>query len=84
MNLVRKVRDYLLDDEFKMILLNNKINISNYKKIEYLDNDKVIVKYEDGKIVIKGENITVRKLLNNEILISGNIKEIEMKSWKIK
>ena len=84
MNLVRKVRDYLLDDEFKVILLNNKINISNYEKIEYLDNDKVIVKYENGKIGIKGENITVRKLLNNEILISGNIKEIEMKSWKIK
>ena len=80
MNLVRKVRDYLLDDEFKVILLNNKINISNYEKIEYLDNDKVIVKYENGKIGIKGENITVRKLLNNEILISGNIKEIEMKS----
>jgi len=78
--LVRKVRDYLLDDEFKMILLNNKINISNYEKIEYLDDDKVIVKYEKGKISIKGEDITVSKLLNNEILITGSIKEIEMKS----
>ena len=84
MKLVRKVRDYLLDDEFKMILLNNKINISNYEKIEYLDDDKVIVKYEKGKISIKGEDITVSKLLNNEILITGSIKEIEMKSWKIK
>ncbi len=80
MNLVRKVRDYLLDDEFKMIILNNKIDISNYEKIEYLDIDKIIVKYEFGKINIKGENITVRKLLNNEILITGTIKEIEMKS----
>lgn len=80
MKLVRKVRDYLLDDEFKMILLNNKINISNYEKIEYLDDNKVIVKYEKGKISIKGENITVSKLLNNEILITGSIKEIEMKS----
>ena len=80
MKLVRKVRDYLLDDEYKMILLNNKINISNYEKIEYLDDDKVIVKYEKGKISIKGENITVSKLLNNEILITGSIKEIEMKS----
>ena len=84
MKLVRKVRDYLLDDEFKMILLKNKINISNYEKIEYLDTDKVIIKYENGKVSIKGENITVSKLLNNEILISGSIKEIEMKSWKIK
>ena len=80
MNIVRKVRDYLLDDEFKMIILDNKINISNYEKIEYLDNDKVIVKYEKGKINVKGESITVKKLLNNEILITGSIKEIEMKS----
>ena len=80
MKIVKKVRDYLLDEEFKMILLNNKINISNYEKIEYLDTDKVIVKYETGKINISGENITVSKLINNEILITGSIKEIEMRS----
>lgn len=75
--LVKKVRDYLLDDEFKMIIIKNKINISNYEKIEYLDNDNIIVKYIDGKISIKGENLIVSKLLNDEILISGNIKTIE-------
>ena len=80
MKLVKKVRDYLLDDEFKIMIVKNRINISNYEKIEYLDNDRVTVKYENGKISIKGENITVRKLLNNEILITGSIKEIEMKS----
>lgn len=78
--IVRKVRDYLLDEEFKIIILKNKINISNYEKIEYLDNDKVIIKYIDGKINIKGERLTVSKLLNQEILITGSIKEIEMKS----
>ena len=62
-----------------MIILKNKINISNYEKIEYLDNDKVIVKYEKGKINIKGEQLTVSKLLNQEILITGKIKEIEMR-----
>ena len=80
MKLVRKVRDYLLDDEFKMIVLNNKINISNYDLIEYLDSDMVVVKYDGGKISIKGDNLTVSKLLNNEILISGIIKEIGMRS----
>ncbi len=80
MKLVRKVRDYLLDDEFKMIVLNNKINISNYDLIEYLDSDMVVVKYDRGKISIKGDNLTVSKLLNNEILISGIIKEIGMRS----
>lgn len=77
--ITKKIRNYLLDEEFKMIILKNKINISNYEKIEYLDNDKVIVKYEKGKINIKGEQLTVSKLLNQEILITGKIKEIEMR-----
>lgn len=77
--LIKKVRDYLLDDEFKMVIIKNKINISNYEKIEYLDNDNIIVKYIDGKINIKGEKLIVSKLLNDEILISGNIKTIEMR-----
>ena len=77
--LTKKVRDYLLDEQFKMIILNNTINISNYDKIEYLDNDNIIIKYINGKINIKGENLTVSKLLNNEILISGSIKNIEMR-----
>ena len=67
MKLVRKVRDYLLDDEFKMIVLNNKINISNYDLIEYLDSDMVVVKYDGGKISIKGDNLTV---LNDQIINS--------------
>ena len=79
MKLVKKVRDYLLDDEFKIIMLNNRINISNYDKIEYLDEEKIIIKYEKQKIEIKGKNLTVSKLLNQEILISGDIKEIEMR-----
>ena len=79
MKLVKKVRDYLLDDEFKIIIIKNRINISNYEKIEYLDTDKLIIKYIDGKIDIKGENLTVSKLLNEEILITGKIKEIEMR-----
>lgn len=80
MKLVKKIRDYLLEDEFKIIILNNKINICNYEKIELLDEDRVIVKYEEGKIAITGKEISVSKLLNNEILITGSIKEIEMKS----
>ena len=78
MKLVKKVRDYLLDDEFKIIILKDRINISNYDKIDYLDEEKIIIKSEKT-IEIKGKNLTVSKLLNQEILISGNIKEIEMR-----
>lgn len=79
MKLVRRARNYLLDEVFNMRILRNKINISNYDSIDYFDTDQIIINYIDGKIKIKGENLVVSKLLNDEILISGNIKNIEMR-----
>ncbi len=79
MKLVRNVRNYLLDEEFNMRILKNKVNICNYDSIGYLDNDLIIINHTDGEIKIKGNNLVVSKLLNNEILISGNIKTIEMR-----
>lgn len=79
MKLVRKVRDYLLDEEFKINILKNKINICNYDSIGYFDNDLIIVNYIDGEIIVKGNNLVISKLLNNEMLISGVIKNIEMR-----
>ena len=75
---INKLRSYLLDDEFKMIIQNDRININNYEKIDYLDLDKIIVKHDNKKTIIKGNNLRVTKLLNDEILIKGIIKNIEI------
>lgn len=80
MNMTRRVRNYLLDEEFNMRVLKNKVNIVNYDSIGYFDNDLIIINYSDGEIKIKGENLVVSKLLNDEILISGIIKIIEMRN----
>ena len=79
MSIVKRARNYLLDETFNMRVLKNKIDICNYESIGYLDNDLIIIKYEDGEIKIKGENLVVSKLLDDEILISGDIKIIEMR-----
>lgn len=78
MSLVRRVRNYLLDEMFNMRVLENKVDICNYESIGYLDSDLIIIKYDGGEVKIKGDNLVVSKLLNDEILISGNIKVIEM------
>ena len=79
MSIVRRTRNYLLDETFNMRVLKNKIYICNYESIGYLDNDLIIINYDSGEIKIKGENLVVSKLLNDELLISGNIKIIEMR-----
>ena len=79
MSLITRTRNYLLDETFNMKVLKNKVNICNYESIGYLDDTLIIINYEKGEIKIKGENLVVSKLLNDEILISGKIKNIEMR-----
>ena len=64
MSLVRRARNYLLDETFNMRVLRDKIDICNYESIGYLDNDLIIIYYEDGEVKIKGKNLVVSKLLD--------------------
>lgn len=78
MNLKNMVRNYIYDDTFKIIYQNNKLSIVNYNLIDHFDENKIIVSVSTGRIIIKGNYLTVAKLLNDELLITGKIKNIEL------
>ena len=82
MNVFEGIRSYIEDNETKITILNNKINIVNYKDIGLFDSEKVIVRVDKGQIVVKGKDLAVSKLLNSEILITGNFSNIEFR-WYI-
>lgn len=73
-----KLRSYVMEDEFKITIIKNKINIVNYTDIGHLDKNKIVVRYIGGRAIISGSNLVVRRLLKDEILIIGLIKNIEM------
>jgi len=77
--MIKRIRNFLLEDEFKIIILKIKINICNYESIEYVDNDQIIIKNINELLLIKGKDLVITKLLNDEILITGMIKNIEMR-----
>ena len=79
MHLINSIRSYILEDDFKITLINNKINIVNYTSIGSFDDTKIIIKYKNGDVIIKGNDLVVSKLMNEEILISGNIKLLEFR-----
>ncbi len=62
-----------------MLVLTNKIDIVNYLDIDHFDDNKIIVRYNSGTIIIKGEDLIISKLLTDEILINGKIKNIDFK-----
>ena len=77
--MLRDLRNYILEKDFRINYIKNKLNIVNYEVIDHFSFDKVIVRYSDGVVNIKGENLIISKLLEDEVLISGIIKNIEIK-----
>lgn len=70
---------YINDTDFQIIYINNSINILNYDRINYMEDTKVSFSYQNRTIIIKGENLRVKKLLDNEIIIIGEINNVEFK-----
>ena len=71
------IRHFISDTSFQIIYMKNYLNIVNYEYILNMDMNKIILKNKCDKVVIKGNNLVVKKLLESEMVISGNIITIE-------
>ena len=58
--------------------IKNSVNVINFDKILELTDEVITIIKEDRLILIKGNDLKLTKLLENEILITGLIKKIEM------
>lgn len=67
-----------LEQEFKIIVYKNKINIINYIDINSISDDEIYLTYKEGLLKIKGDKLAINKMIDHEILISGKIKEVKL------
>lgn len=79
MSIIKNFRSYLLEDEFSLHLYKNKLNVINYSTIGHISDTEIIVYYDNGMIIIKGSNLSLLKMLEDELLISGTIKNVELR-----
>lgn len=76
---LNNIREYVLEEKFKIIYYDSKINIVNYKKIEHFNANKISISYKDGYINILGNKLVIKRLLKDELIISGMIENIELR-----
>jgi len=69
--------NYIKDLNLKVIYSNNKLNIINYKKILIFNDDKIKVECPKKIITVLGNNLSIKKMYDEELLIEGNIKEVK-------
>lgn len=78
MRLKEKLDDYLNDNEYKITIKNKQINIINYDEIIDFSLTKVTIKYRHNIFTIEGKNLAIQKMIDNEVLIIGDIKNIQI------
>lgn len=77
--MITNIKEYIMENEFCIHIFDNKINIVNYIDIYGFDNNNIIIKHKKGTVNIKGNNLSISKLLDNEILIIGNFNSVELR-----
>ena len=76
--MINKIINYIKDNQFKIIYINNSVDIINFEKILEISDENVAILKESKIIIIRGNNLRLNKLLDNEILITGFINKIEL------
>jgi len=79
LNITTGIKSYILEQDTKIMILNNKINIVNYIDVGHFDSNKIVIKLKDKNITIKGNELVISKLLEREILITGELYTIEFR-----
>lgn len=74
--LKNSIRNYVKQDEFKLLVKNNAIDIVNYSDLGNISEREIVIFNLNKKITITGSNLSINKLLNNEILILGKYNSI--------
>ena len=63
MNIIHNIKSYINENELKITILKNKINIES----------------DRGDIIISGKNLVVSKLVDDEVLITGDFYNMEFR-----
>lgn len=77
--MLKEIRSFYTDSIFRVIVYEDKVDIVNYLEIDHFDDSKILIRYESGMIVVKGDKLIISKLLDDEILINGVVKSVEFK-----
>lgn len=76
--MLNKLTNYINNTDYKIVLTNSCIDIINYTKLISINKTYISILIDNKKIIIKGDNLLPKKILSNEILLTGNINNIEV------
>ena len=76
MKILNRLDNYINEKEYSMIYKYNKLDVINYTEIKDSTSKIITIRYQNKIYQIKGSNLVISRMMDNEILISGNIENI--------
>lgn len=73
-----RIKNYIEDNEFHFDIFLNRIHIINYTKILSLSDTRIIISFLDKKVTFTGNKLSLIKMLDDELLIKGNLQKVEL------
>lgn len=78
MKLTDRFSNYIEDRGYKIIIKENYLNIVNYDEIVDFSLHKVSVRIKNKLILVEGTKLVISKMLEQEVLITGNISNLSI------
>ncbi|MEG1597016.1 MAG: YabP/YqfC family sporulation protein [Bacilli bacterium] len=76
--MLKTIKNYIYDKDFRILIINNQLNINNYKQVKTIDSSFIEIEYDNKLLTVRGRDLVLTKILNDELLIEGIINKIEM------
>ena len=71
------IKQFLRNKKYGIDIYGNNIYINNYQKIDYISENLIILIFANFKLKIKGQQITVIKMVNQELIFNIKIESLE-------
>ena len=78
MKIFDRIDNYLVDKEYKIIIKKNYLDIINYEEVNDFSDIEIKIKHKDGITKIIGDNLVISKMLDEEIIIMGNVIRLDI------
>ena len=72
-------KNYLLDLEDFITIYDENLHVFNYEKLIKLSEKEIILKLNKREVSIEGNNLKIKQMTNQELLIMGSILKVEFK-----
>lgn len=78
MKIINNIKSFLYDKDYFINYFDNCVYVFNYQDLNHFSESEVNLQMDNFSIVIKGQNLSIVKMMSKEILIQGIIEGIKI------